>query len=163
MWWKNYFTWKRIILITPLGFFLFFFFFLWLENIVISNYNKYSKLTFTQKIKEPLSTRSSILLVAQLIEISLPKILNSINFIFFNRIGSHVMKVFFFSCVMEVVKLSLKLYQTFLNTMNTWKVHLFSKLKSSHINFYFLYFGASIIFLNPGLEVFCFSYKPSQF
>ena len=31
-------------------------FFLWLENIVISNYNKCSKLTF-KKIEEPLSMR----------------------------------------------------------------------------------------------------------
>ena len=48
---KNYFTCKHIILITPLGFF----FFLLLENVVIPNYNKHSKLTLTQKIEEPLS------------------------------------------------------------------------------------------------------------
>ena len=34
-------------------------FFLWLENIVIPKYNKYSKLSLTQKIEEPLSTRMS--------------------------------------------------------------------------------------------------------
>jgi len=27
-----------------------------LENVIFSNYNKFSKLTLTQKIKEPLST-----------------------------------------------------------------------------------------------------------
>ena len=32
---------------------IFFFFFGWLENIVILNYNKCSKLTLTQKIEEP--------------------------------------------------------------------------------------------------------------
>ena len=32
-------------------------FFLWLENVAIPNYNKYSKLTLTQKIKKPMSTR----------------------------------------------------------------------------------------------------------
>ena len=40
--------------------FLFFYFFLWLENVVIPNYNKYFKLTLTQKIKEPLSTCMSM-------------------------------------------------------------------------------------------------------
>ena len=34
-------------------------FFLWLENVVISKYNKYSKLTLTKKIEEPLSMRVS--------------------------------------------------------------------------------------------------------
>ena len=34
-------------------------FFLLLENVVIPNYNKCSKLTLTQKIEEPLSTRVS--------------------------------------------------------------------------------------------------------
>ena len=34
-------------------------FFLWLENVVIPNYNKCSKLTLIQKIEEPLSTRVS--------------------------------------------------------------------------------------------------------
>ena len=34
-------------------------FFLWLENVIILNYNKCSKLTLIQKIKEPLSTRVS--------------------------------------------------------------------------------------------------------
>ena len=33
-----------------------FFFFFKLENIVVPNYNKCSKLTLTQKIEEPLST-----------------------------------------------------------------------------------------------------------
>ena len=42
---KNYFICKRIIFITSLGFF----FFWWLENIVISNYNKCKLLTFTQQ------------------------------------------------------------------------------------------------------------------
>ena len=33
-------------------------FFLWLKNVVIPKYNKCFKLTPTQKIEEPLSTRS---------------------------------------------------------------------------------------------------------
>ena len=59
MWWKI--ISPHIILITPLGFFIFYFYFyfLWLKNIVISNYNKFSKLTLTPKIEEPLSTRVS--------------------------------------------------------------------------------------------------------
>ena len=48
---KNYFTCKHIILITP-------YIFLWLKNILISKYNKCSKLTLTNKIEEPLSPRS---------------------------------------------------------------------------------------------------------
>ena len=37
-------------------------FFLLLENVVIPNYNKCSKLTLTQKIEEPLSTHVSVCL-----------------------------------------------------------------------------------------------------
>ena len=43
VWWKNHFTHKHIILITPQAFFL------WFENIVISNCNECKLLTFTQK------------------------------------------------------------------------------------------------------------------
>ena len=42
----------------------FFFFFLWLENEVIPNYKKCSKLILTQKIEKPLSTRVSACLEA---------------------------------------------------------------------------------------------------
>ena len=41
-------------------------FFLWLENVVIPNYNKCSKLTCTQKIEDPLSTRVSACLEASI-------------------------------------------------------------------------------------------------
>ena len=43
---KNYFTCKRIKLITPLDI-------LWSENKVISNYNLCKLLNFTKKIEEP--------------------------------------------------------------------------------------------------------------
>ena len=52
---KNYFATHNTHH-TPRFFILFF---LRLENVVIPNYNKCSKLTFTQKIEEPLSTRVS--------------------------------------------------------------------------------------------------------
>ena len=38
----------------------FFFFFILLKNVIIPNYNKYSKLTLTQKIEESLSMRVSL-------------------------------------------------------------------------------------------------------
>ena len=41
-------------------------FFLLLENVVILNFNKCSKLTLTQKIEEPLSTRLSMCLEASI-------------------------------------------------------------------------------------------------
>ena len=41
-------------------------FFLRLENVVTSNYNKCFKLTFTQKIEEPLSMRVSACLEASI-------------------------------------------------------------------------------------------------
>ena len=50
LWWKIISS--HIIFITPLGL-------LWLENVVIPNYNKCTKLILTQKIEEPLSTRVS--------------------------------------------------------------------------------------------------------
>ena len=53
-------------------------FFLWLENVVILNYNKYSKLTFTQKIEEPLSTR-----VSACLEASIPQLLSIFDFFFY--------------------------------------------------------------------------------
>ena len=46
---KNYFT-THDTHHTP-SFFLFFIFYYRLENVVISNYNKCSKLTFTQKVR----------------------------------------------------------------------------------------------------------------
>ena len=49
VWWKYYFTHKPIILITPLDI-------LWLENIVIPNYNWCKLLIFSQKSKRA-STR----------------------------------------------------------------------------------------------------------
>ena len=39
-------------------FFFFFFFFLWLENVVNQNYNKWSKLTLTQKLVEASKSQS---------------------------------------------------------------------------------------------------------
>ena len=44
VWWKNNFTHKPIILVTPLGI-------LWLENVVISNYNRCKLLIFFQKYR----------------------------------------------------------------------------------------------------------------
>ena len=38
----------------------FFFFFILLKNVIIPNYNKYSKLTLTQKIEKSLSMRVSL-------------------------------------------------------------------------------------------------------
>ena len=58
---KNYFTTHNIHYIPG-----FFFFFLWLKNVVIPKYNKYSKLTLTKKIEEHLSTRVSACLEASI-------------------------------------------------------------------------------------------------
>ena len=58
MWWKKYLeVWwvlyvcrRNLFFITPLGI-------LWLENVVIPNYNRFKLLTFTKKIEELLGTR----------------------------------------------------------------------------------------------------------
>ena len=59
VWWKNYFTYKPIILIVPLCI-------LWLENVVISNYNGCKLLIFFQKNRRVFEhTRKLVLACAQ--------------------------------------------------------------------------------------------------
>ena len=61
--WKKYFIYKCITLITPPGiFFITPLDILWLENIIIQNYNWCKLLTLTKKIEKSLNTRSSKLL-----------------------------------------------------------------------------------------------------